>query len=288
MVQARFSMSESDPRWFQIAFLSGLFVFGVALRDFTFSWSATVLVIASALSVQLALVWRAGLPWSSLRSATISALSTLLLCRGSSPWLVALAAALAIASKGVFRYKGKHFFNPTNFGIVAVLLVTREVWVSPAQWGEETLVVAWILLLGITVARRSRRDDVSLAFLAAYSALLLARVTYLGQPLAVLGHQLRNGGLMLFTFFMISDPRSTPDHPWGRALFAALVALLAYVLRFWLYQPAAIFLALFFLSPLTLIIDTLFKHPRFTWEAPHAPARSVVASVAPRPSPQPI
>ena len=55
------------------------------------------------------------------------------------------------------------------------------------------------------------RTDVSLAFLGSWVLLKLGRVLWLGQRPAVLGHQLLVGSLILFTFFMISDPKTTPD-----------------------------------------------------------------------------
>jgi hypothetical protein len=68
-------------------------------------------------------------------------------------------------------------------------------------------------VLGLAVVSRSFRTDVSLAFLGSWVLLKLGRVLWLGQRPAVLGHQLLVGSLILFTFFMISDPKTTPDRP---------------------------------------------------------------------------
>ena len=109
------------------------------------------------------------------------------------------------------------------------------------------------------------RSDVSLAFLAAWVFLKTGRVLYLGQTPMALLHQLQSGNLIVFAFFMISDPKTTPDHHGGRILFACLVAGAAFVMqhRFWIQNPLLWSLAL--LSPLVPLIDSYFKAGRFQW-----------------------
>ena len=87
--------------------------------------------------------------------------------------------------------------------------------------------VLWFLMvcLGGLVVMRAARSDVTLAFLGAYLALVFGRSLWLGEPMAIPLHRLQNGALLLFAFFMISDPRTTPDSRLGRILFATLVAL---------------------------------------------------------------
>ena len=60
----------------------------------------------------------------------------------------------------------------------------------------------------------------TLAFLAFYAGAPLGRALWLGEPLAIPLHRLESGALLLFTFFMISDPKTTPDSRAGRILFA--------------------------------------------------------------------
>jgi Na+-transporting NADH:ubiquinone oxidoreductase subunit NqrB len=254
-----------DPRFYQIAFLASFLGLGIVFRDFSVGFSQILVVLVFALAVQAFAIFKYRLAWASLRSAIISSLGLLMLIRTQSFKLLALASALAILSKFVFRFRGKHFFNPTNFSLAILLLVSPEVWISPAQWGEEFLIGAWIAMLGILVTHKSLRNDVSYSFLGFYLMFLWLRVSYLGQPYSVFFHQLNSGSLLLFSFFMISDPKSTPDHRYGRILFSGLVAVVAYWIKFKLYNPNALVLALFFLSPLTPLIDKLFPSERFEW-----------------------
>jgi enediyne biosynthesis protein E5 len=139
------------------------------------------------------------------------------------------------------------------------------VWISSGQWGTGAVLGFALLTAGGMVVFRAGRLDISGIFLVTYLVLLRFRILYLGQPIGVLEHQLSDGSLIIFAFFMLSDPRSTPDDSRGRAIFAMAVALLAYALRFWFYSPRALLLSLFLLSPLTPILDSLFRHDRFAW-----------------------
>ena len=80
------------------------------------------------------------------------------------------------------------------------------------------------------------RADVTLAFLAFYLALVFGRSLWLGEPMAIPLHRLQNGALLLFAFFMISDPKTTPDSRAGRIVFALLVALGAGFVHFKLFR----------------------------------------------------
>lgn len=259
-------LRETDARVFQILFLATMFICGVALRDFPIGPAAVAMCLGSVAVTQMLAIHLRGLPWSSLLSAAISGLSLCLLCRSNSLLVLGAAGVLAIASKFLLTWRGKHFFNPTNFGIVALYFLTDACWVSPAQWGEEVVLILGLSIMGVAVVHSAWRHDISLVFLLTFVLLLAVRVTYLGQPWAVMWHQLNSGSLILFTFFMISDPRSTPDHWAGRAIFAAAVALLAYWIRFHLYNPNALLLALFFLSPVTVLLDRVWKAKRFQWK----------------------
>jgi Na+-transporting NADH:ubiquinone oxidoreductase subunit NqrB len=254
-----------DARYFQIVALGGMLAYGIGARDFPITWAAVAAVMGTAWAVQIFGMVSWQLPVRSLLSATISGLSILLLCRSNSIFFLGLVAAIAIASKFVFRSKDKHFFNPTNFGIVVALYLSREVWVSPGQWGDEALLVFWLLVAGGVVVLKAGRQDISFTFLLTHMALLLSRVLYLGQPMSVFFHQLANGSLIIFTFFMISDPRSTPNHRRARVVFAALTAVVGYVLRFHFYSPVAMFTSLFLVSPLTPFLDSLWKQNSYEW-----------------------
>jgi len=269
---------QGDPRHFQIAALLVLLVYGIAALDFDIAPARAALILASALAAQWALGRCAGLPAFEPRSALISGLSLCLLLRTSSDLLAMAAAVLAVTSKFVVRVRGKHVFNPTNAAIATVVLVSGGAWVSPGQWGNSAFLAFLVACAGGLVAWRALRSDVALAFLVSWVSLLVVRASYLGDPLEIPLHQLRSGSLLLFAFFMISDPRTTPDRRACRLVFGALVAALAFYLQFVAYRPSGgLVLALFALTPIVPVLAFLWPDRRYEWPgrpkgAAHVPA----------------
>lgn len=270
-----------DPRLYQILVLSSLLVYGVIRLDLEIRLVQAAALLATVLLTQYACtrLWR--LPAFDPRSALISGLSLCLLLRTNSLALAMLAAVVTIAGKFVLRIRGKHVFNPTNFGIVAMMLLAGGVWVSPGQWGSAAFFAFLIACLGGLVVNRAARSDVTYAFLAFYLAVLFGRALWLGQPATIPLHQLGSGAFLIFTFFMISDPKTTPDSRAGRILFALLVALGAGFVHFVLYRPNGLLLSLAFLSPAVPLIDLLLPGRRYAWRGVRAPAAVTSPTSAP-------
>jgi Na+-transporting NADH:ubiquinone oxidoreductase subunit NqrB len=250
-------LSFADARIWQTLSLGVLLTCGVGMLGFDQTPSRITVILAAALATQ----WVGGRlltsrPFDPL-SPLITGLSLSLLLRASSPAFLAAAAALAIGSKLLLRIDGRHIFNPANFAIVALLLFTDQAWISPAQWGSDVWWVFLFTCLAALVLSRARRGDVAIAFLLAHLAILLARALYLGDPLAIPMRQMQSGALLLFTFFMITDPKTTPDRRSLRIVFAVLVACLGAWLQFAFFLPQALMYALFFASPLMFAADRL-------------------------------
>jgi len=266
----------ADPRLYQICTLASLLVYGIGWLDFDVTPARVALLVATALATQAAGDWIVGnrLPFlSSARSALISGLSLCLLLRTNSAGLAATAAVLTVASKFVIRIRGKHVFNPTNGGIVAMLLLTNQVWVSPGQWGAPAFFAFLMACAGSLVVNRAARSDVTYAFIAFYCALLFGRSLYLGEPLAIPLHRLESGALLLFAFFMISDPKTTPDSRVGRVLFAALVAFGAWYVQFRLFRTNGLLWSLAACSMAVPLLDRIIPGSRYAWLPPQSLAR---------------
>src|SRR5438034_764631 len=155
--------------------------------------------------------------------------------------------------------------DPRYWQIVALMALTNDAWVSPGQWGSVAFFGFLIVCLGGLVVHRAERSDVTYAFIVFWSAIVIGRSLWLGEPMAIPLHRLENGALLLFTFFMISDPRTTPDARAGRILFAALVALGAGYIQFRLFRTNGILWSLAITSCLTPLIDIVFRAERFVW-----------------------
>lgn len=265
-----------DIRDYQILFLSLFLILGIGTRDWTLRPDIIIVAIATCLIAQW-LADRAApiLPHlqpnthpqklHSLRSAAITSLSLCLLLRTENYTTMMLAASLAILSKFIFQINRKHFFNPSNFGIIVAITFTNDAWVSPGQWGEDWWYALLFVGAGGLILNRIGRWDTTAAFLGSYAFLEAIRNLWLGWTWDVYFHRLMSGSLLLFALFMITDPRSIPNAKISRLIWAIAIAILTFILRNYFYLSTAVFWALFALSPLTIILDYLWTSPRFSW-----------------------
>lgn len=266
-----------DARWFQIFFQTAFLLYGLVYLEWSADWQHYLFSIGGCLffnytfeSVKqkqlLPLSGRSGFKtWGF--SVLISAMSLCLLLK-TNHWAVSLLAAwLTVASKYVFRYRYKHIFNPSAFGIVAAIVLTKDAWLSPAQWGSNVVIFFFVATLGTIVVTRVQKLDVSLAFLLTYVGLLYARqVVYLHWPLDYFFHSVSTGSLLLFSFFMISDPKTSPDHPLARIIWATLIAIVAFYLAAFKWQNNTAVWVLVIAAPLVPLSDSIFKGSRFQWK----------------------
>ncbi len=263
----------SDPRWFQIASLSGLLAYGSGWLGFDITLTRIALTLGGMLAMQYLATRVWALPGFDPKSALISGLSLCLLLRTSEPALVVLAARVAVFGKFVIRWRGKHVFNPTNLALAALLLGgDGVVWLSSGQWGSAAFFAFLMLGVGSLVVWRAARSDIAVAYLAFHALFLFGRSWSLGEPVEIPLHRLESGALLLFAFFMISDPKTTPDSRLGRTLFAFLVAAGAYYLQFQLFLQGGLVLSLVAFSILVPLIDLLLPGRRYAWGQSQVPA----------------
>jgi enediyne biosynthesis protein E5 len=269
-----------DARWFQILFLSSFLGLGVFAQELALSPSQLILTLAVALAVQAMWMSALSLPgrykWAGYLSPVISSFGICILVRSSSYWVHPLLAAVAMSSKFIFRAgptsAKSHVFNPANLAAFIAFALLPDAWLSPGQWGSETGLALWFMALGGIVTRRVSRWGSSLVFLGAWAALLLVRLAWLGFEPSLAAdiwvQQLTNGAILLFAFFMISDPMTTPQRPLPRMMFAFTVALVAFVWQFVFFKPHGPIVALFLLSPLVPVLNYFWRTQRFEWQTP--------------------
>lgn len=257
-----------DPRLYQIAVLGILVSYGIVVLDFGIHWYTALAIAATAMSVQWIGTRLVRLPSFDPRSPMITALSLTLLLRTDFVLLAMAAAAVAIGSKFLIRFNGKHVFNPANVAIVSVMMLSDHAWISTGQWGNAAIGAFALACLGFIVLTRAKRAETTITFVIAYAALLFGRAIWLGDPLTIPLHHMQNGALLIFAFFMISDPKTTPNTAAGRIIYATIVATIAFAIQFVCYQPNGPILALVMSAPLVPIIDYLRRGRNYEWTMP--------------------
>ncbi len=277
-----FGAIHKDARYFQIIFQSVFLCYGIYYLHWNAEWWLYTTYFVTSLFTQLICsvifckknVARFSSAWhnqfvQSIPSALISSFGLSLLLKTNHWYVAALAAIISIASKYIIRIRGKHIFNPSALGIVAAISLTGDAWISPGQWGSNMVILFGVLSLGFIVTTRVQKLDVSLAFLGTFGVLLFARqIIYLGWPMDYFIQSISTGSLLLFSFFMITDPRTTPNHTMARIIWSIVVAAVAFYLTAFKFMNGAPIWVLVFAQPLVPLLDKLFKAGTFQWKTP--------------------
>jgi len=271
-----------DARYFQIIFQSVFLSYGILYLHWENEYALYAVYFLTSLTVQFICEWIFGNKSISylarikrgLPSVLISSFGLSLLLKTNLLWVGVLAATISIVSKYLIRINGKHIFNPSALGIVSAIFLTGEAWISPGQWGSGAVIVFAVLSFGFIVTTRVQKLDVSLAFLLTFGVLLYYRqVIYLGWPLDFYVQSMTTGSLLLFTFFMITDPRTTPDRSIARIAWAILVAAIAFYLATFKFINGAPIWVLVFAQPLVPLLDWLLPAKKFQWGSSNPPTK---------------
>src|SRR5579871_579706 len=263
-----------DPRYFQIAFQLFFLCYGILFLGWNADWlhySTTIIGCLVSNYAFESIRQKKALPLTNFSfwglSILISALSLCLLLKTNYWYISLLASFLTVSSKYIFRSDARHIFNPSAFGIVATLFITNDVWLSPGQWGTDAVVFFSVITLGFIVVTKVQKLDTSLAFLFTFAGLLYWRqIMVLGWPMDYFIHSISTGSLLLFTFFMISDPKTSPNHPVARIVWAMLIAGVAFYFSIFKWKYNTSIWALVAFAPLIPLLNKIFKAKFFEWK----------------------
>lgn len=197
--------------------------------------------------------------WRDLSSAYISGISVGILIRSPQLWPFALCAMISIASKYVLRYKDQHIWNPSNFGVVALLLLApQSVAVLSIQWGNNMWAMLIIWIIGSVSIYRLRRFHICVTYVISFFIFAIFRSWFTGTPYLAEVSPITGPMYQLFTFFMITDPKTTVKSKWGQIVVIICVAFVEMILRIneAVYAP---FYALFIVGPIAMVIEIWWK-----------------------------
>jgi Na+-translocating ferredoxin:NAD+ oxidoreductase RnfD subunit len=253
-----------DPRLVQLLIPGSFTVLGQTILQFRITPLQLLVTWCVCCATELGLTYREQRRLILPLSATITALSLGLLLRTYDLLPFVIAGFAGIASKHVIRIEGRHVFNPSNFGLVlALVLFPDTAHPMIAEWGSSWGMLFVLLNCAFFIAYRVRRFHLAVAFLASYA--VFAAATALGQGAAWtdlpadLANELTSGAILVFAFFMITDPKTSPTTTITRIIYGALTAALAFVLAA-AGTESALFFALFLICPFVPQLDRLMDH----------------------------
>jgi Na+-translocating ferredoxin:NAD+ oxidoreductase RnfD subunit len=223
-----------DARYFIIFLITLILVLGELRYSVLGGYSRLIVALGACLATELVLSRFVRGKFVNLSSAYVSGISLSLLTKPQAGilWPFALGGFLAIASKYVLRYRGRHLWNPSNFAIsLLVIVAPGSVAILSHQWGNELATNAVIWFVGLLVVTRAKVLHVTLAYVGAFFVLAVLRNLIVGGPLLAEIAPITGPMYQLFIFFMITDPPTTVSTRRGRMLVAVIVALTEAVIR---------------------------------------------------------
>jgi Na+-translocating ferredoxin:NAD+ oxidoreductase RnfD subunit len=258
-----------DNRYIAPLFITCILLVGHLSYGILESYEKTALAIVSAILAELILGRIFFGKWLNLASAYISGISVGILLRSPAFWPYALCSVISIMSKYVLRVKGRHLWNPSNFGICVLLFLAPETVASLSiQWGNFIWPMLVIWILGSIIIWRAKRFHISATYVLSFFAFAFLRSWITGHPWQAEVAPITGPMYQLFVFFMVTDPKTTVRSKTWQCIVVFLVAFMEMLLRLNQVVYAPLY-ALFIVGPTAMLIDIWLESRR----APSAQAK---------------
>ncbi len=223
--------SEMDPRIPVAGILLTYLILGLTVLGFNRSPLQAITTTITCCSLDVLLTYFFKRKWIFPLSAMITSFSLSFLLNFSHDFmLLFIPIFFAIGSKYIFNLNGKHFFNPAMMGVALSLLFSEElITASPAyQWNGIGAMSLFIITLGLLfVIPKVGRTWLVLSFLFFFSIQTALRAWIMKHHLPFetlfLG-TLSSPAFYIFTFFMITDPATSPKSKKDQILVGFLLA----------------------------------------------------------------
>src|SRR5688500_3489430 len=218
-------------------------------------WERTALAIVTAIGAELIMGRVTHGVWPHPASTYISGISAGILVRSPFFWPYFLTSLISITSKYVLHFRGRHLWNPTNFGVSAVVfLAPATVAVLSIQWGNVVAPMAVIWILGSVIVWRVGRFHISAGYVLSFLLVALVRSASTGSPWLANVAPITGAMYQLFTFCMVTGPKTTVRSKRGQVVVVFAVAFVEMLLRLHevVYAP---FYALFIVGPVALLVE---------------------------------
>jgi hypothetical protein len=244
-----------DRRYLAPALITCVLLAGQLTFGFLESWSRTFLAIATAILTELVVVRALYGAWPHLASAYVSGISVGILVRSPAFWPYALCSAISITSKYVLRVRERHLWNPTNFGVVMMLLLAPDAVAGlSVQWGNNLLPMVFVWAFGSVILWMVDRLNITVTYVVSFLLFAVLRAWITGHTMISEIAPITGPMYQLFIFFMVTDPKTTVRQKWAQSLVVFIIAAVEAVFRLmqFVYAP---FYALFLVGPIANLIE---------------------------------
>ena len=206
-----------DRRYLAPALITCVLLAGQLTFGFLESWSRTFLAIATAILTELVVVRALYGAWPHLASAYVSGISVGILVRSPAFWPYALCSAISITSKYVLRVRERHLWNPTNFGVVMMLLLAPDAVAGlSVQWGNNLLPMVFVWAFGSVILWMVDRLNITVTYVLSFLLFSFVSSRITGNAWVATVAPITGPMYQLFIFFMTTDPKTTVHSKTGQ------------------------------------------------------------------------
>lgn len=272
-----FKVLRTNVQTNQTIILLILLLLGIFYYQINFSLTKLIYVFSSVIGFELLFSRIRDKKWSFPYSGIPAWFGIAFFLRTDTLILYVLAGFLAIASKYIFQIREKHFFNPSNFGVFLVLVFFPWMsWTNPLQWGriyhgfELNLLYILIVSFGLFILWRVKiNKSLNLLYIVVpFFITHLSILYYFSAETITSYHLIYSPSFFIFTFFMITDPQTILVNRISRVLFGWLVAVVFYILQYFINENYSLLASLFLLTmiiPVTQKWDSTIYYKKITF-----------------------
>ena len=241
-----------------------LLLLGISFSNVYLLWYevGAVLVFTLLLSYMLSFRFKHRRQIVNFSSLT-TAIGVMLMMVTPHLWIYFLVITLALLQKTYLKVEGKHFFNPSNFALIMVLLLFyNDAHLVLGQLGDQLWVAVCLLLMAGAILLRVHRWIIPLSFVLFY--LLFQYFFVVSYDPVVLMEEIYyrfySLSFIVFILFMLTDPQTSPSDSVAQIFFALFIALFTSLLdRYYGFRVQHLFLSLFFVSLFTPLVINCSK-----------------------------
>lgn len=227
-------LAGTTPPWLFAGLLSLIVIVGELFFDILGGFERLALGLGVALAAEWTFAWFFAGRRGNWISAYITGNSIVVLTKPAAGmlWPFVLGPLIAISSKFALRFRGQHLWNPTNLSFSVLLLAAPgSVSLLSHQWGNDPWVAYILMGLGFLIASKARLLHIPLTYAVSFSVLAVLRAWSLDTPVASEWAPISGPVGILFTFFMLTDPKTVVKDRTHRMVVVVIIALVECAIR---------------------------------------------------------
>jgi Na+-transporting NADH:ubiquinone oxidoreductase subunit NqrB len=254
-----------DNRLLIILLLAFVFFYGWQVLAWDFDFSKLLSIFLFGLLTQTLFCLAFKIPINALISTIVTTMLLGLLIRTEFIFICGMLSFFAVSSKYIFQYKGKHLFNPANFGLVFLMLFTQQAFITTHRLDMFLLIVVILGVIAVLWRSDAKKLDILLFYFTIHY-LLSWLFTLFGWTTENVDW--KNLWFLIYALILLVDPMSSPNSRIGRLVWSFFIVLSSLILKIKFNVLYADFFALAIAGVFMPIIDVLFnRDARFSWDS---------------------